>query len=424
MNKSRIMVVDDEYIVTLQLERYLTSIGHEVVGKASSGEDAVVKARELRPCIIIMDIIMPGKLDGIDAAKIIIEELEIPVIFLTAYKDVELFERANDIGPLGYIVKPFDQIELMAAIEIALHKTTVEQQQEQSTDDMHMMSMAVEHSSCPTVIADAECAIEYVNPRFTQITGYTLEDAINQNLLFLRSSMMPPDKYRRLWETITSGKEWSGELCNKTKDGEFYWYYASIIPVKNTQGNIVNFICVSKEIGKSKRTEEIAMRTAYYDDLTNLPNQTLFNDRFAIEMAHERRSQNKLAVMILDLDGFKEINDMYGCRTGDLVLQEAARRLVRCSREEDTVARIGEHEFTVLLSRLTRKEDVSKIADRILSGMDQPFKPDGVELHIATNIGITFFPDDGDGAKDLIRNAENCLNIAKKQVKSSYNFVS
>lgn len=420
MKKSRIMVVDDEVVITMQLEEFLVSLGHEVVGSATTGEGAISKARDLRPCLIIMDIVMPGTLDGITAAKVINDELGTPVIFLTAYGDDKLIERAREVGPFGYIIKPFNRKVMTATIEIALHKVSMEQQQKQSIDKMRKMSMAVEHSPCSIVITDLKGDIEYVNPKFTQISGYTSEEVIGQNPRILKSSKTPPETFKQLWEAITSGREWSGEFCNSKKDGSFYWYSASIVPIKDKEGIISNFVCVSENITERKKAEEIVKHTAYYDDLTDLPNRVLFNDRLTMEIAHARRTKNPLAVMFLNVDGFKEINDTHGHDTGDILLQKYAGELKECVREEDTVARVGEYKFAILLPRITQTEDVSKIANKVLSIAKHPIKLEGKELLVSSSIGVAMWPDNGNDTDTLMKNANKCMHMVKEEGKNNY----
>ena len=419
MYKSRIMVVDDEVVISMQLEEFLISMGYDVVGGASSGEDAISKARNLNPDLIIMDIVMPGILDGIDAAKIIKDDLGIPVLFLTAYGDKEYVGRAKHVGPIGYILKPFDQTEIMAAIEIALHKTAIEQQQKQSTVEMRKMSMAVERSLYLIITTDVKGNIEYVNPEFTRITGYTSEEVVGQNPRILKSGKTPSDEYRQLWKTITSGQEWRGEFCNKKKNGELYWYSASISPIKNQKGIITNFICVSENISERKKTDEIVKHMAYYDSLTNIPNRALFSDRLAMAIAYARRTKNLLAVMFLDLDGFKEVNDTHGHDIGDPILQKYAEELKECIREEDTVARVGGDEFMILLPRITKKENVSRIANKVIDIAKQPFKLGGKEFLISSSVGITMYPSDGNDADTLMKNADKCMYMAKEEGKKT-----
>ena len=254
---SKVMLVDDEAVITMQLEKRLPTMGYDVVGTASSGEESILMARDLKPSLILMDIVMPGRLDGIDAAEIISKELDIPIIFLTAYTDDKFIERAKNVEPYGYIIKPFNEREIRPNIEIALYKKESEQRQKHAVERIRKLSSVVEQSPCMIMITDTKGNIEYVNPRFTQFTGYTSEEVIGKNLRFLKSGEMPPEVYKELWDMIMSGREWRGEFCNKKKNGEIYWEYAFISPIKDVEGVINHFVAVKADITEWKQMGEI-----------------------------------------------------------------------------------------------------------------------------------------------------------------------
>ena len=252
----RLMLADDEAVITTQLERRLSLMGYDIVGTASSGEESVELARELKPALILMDIVMPGRLDGIDAAEIIKNELDIPIIFLTAYTDDKLINRAKEIGPFGYIVKPFKEHEIKATVEIALHKKCIEQHQKQAVEQIRKLSNVVEQNPCMIVVTDLKGDVVYVNPRFTQFTGYTSNEVIGENIRFLKSGEIPPEVYKELWDTIASGKEWIGEFCNRKKNGEQYWELVIISAIRSTEDTISHYFAVKIEISRQKQKEE------------------------------------------------------------------------------------------------------------------------------------------------------------------------
>ncbi len=256
---SKVMLVDDEAVITMQLEKRLPTMGYDVVGTASSGEESILMARDLKPSLILMDIVMPGRLDGIDAAEIISKELDIPIIFLTAYTDDKFIERAKNVEPYGYIIKPFNEREIRPNIEIALYKKESEQRQKQAVERIRKLSGIVEQNPCMIMITDTKGNIEYVNPRFTQFTGYTSGEVIGKNLCFLKSGEIPPEVYKELWDTIMSGREWRGEFCNKKKNGEIYWEYAFISPIKDVEGVINHFVAVKADITEWKQRGEMLL---------------------------------------------------------------------------------------------------------------------------------------------------------------------
>ena len=193
----RLMVVDDEAVITTQLEDRLQSMKYDVVGTASSAEESVSMARELCPDLILMDIVMKGKLDGIDAARIIKADMDIPIIFLTAYADDKYIKRAMEVEPYGYIVKPFRENEIRANIEIALYKKDLERKQEQAEKRIRRLFLAIEHNPYMVLIMDTEGKTEYVNAEFIQLTGYTSKEAVVKNISLLKSDETLPEVYKR-----------------------------------------------------------------------------------------------------------------------------------------------------------------------------------------------------------------------------------
>ncbi|MFQ5956862.1 MAG: PAS domain-containing protein, partial [Candidatus Brocadiales bacterium] len=185
----------------------------------------------------------------------------------------------------------------------------LESERKHTEESLRKLSQAVEQSPSMVVITDIKGNIEYVNPKFTQLTGYTFKEAIGKTPRILKSGKTPPEVYKQLWKTITSGGEWRGEFCNKKKNGELYWEDASISPIRSKEGVITHFVAVKEDITERKLEEAQFKRMAYHDALTELPNRILFSDRLTLEIAHAHRNKEMLAVMYIDLDKFKDIND-------------------------------------------------------------------------------------------------------------------
>lgn len=293
---------------------------------------------------------------------------------------------------------------------------------EELSKETYKLSHAVEHSPSSVIITDSKGNIEYVNPKFTQITGYILEEVVGKNPSILKSGKTPPEEYKRLWKIITTGGEWRGEFCNKKKNGELYWESVSISSIKNSAGAITHFISVCEDITERKRADETIQQMAYYDTLTALPNRTLFNDRLTMELAHAHRNKQMLALLFLDLDRFKVVNDTLGHTMGDQLLKEVAERLKNCVREEDTIARMGGDEFTLILPGIVHVDDVTKVASKILESVKKPLMLDDYELNITISIGITIYPNDGEDAEILLRNADIAMYRAKEKGRDNYQY--
>ena len=284
------------------------------------------------------------------------------------------------------------------------------------------VSRVVEQSPNVVLITDTQCNIEYVNPRFTLLTGYTREEAIGKKPRILKSGKTPPEVYKQLWRTITSGTEWRGEFCNKKKNGELYWVSSLISSIKNAEGVITNFIEIAEDITERMHAEEKIHQLAYYDALTGLPNRALYNDRLSLALSRAQRTREMLAVLFLDLDRFKDMNDTLGHSIGDQLLKTVAGRLTDSLRKEDTVTRLGGDEFTLLLPGMAQTEDVAGIAQKILEAVKKPLTLGGHELNITASIGIAIYPADGEDADALLKNADTAMYHAKEQGRNNYQF--
>jgi len=287
---------------------------------------------------------------------------------------------------------------------------------------LRKVSLVVEQSPNVVLITDNQCNIEYVNPAFTLLTGYTREEAIGKKPRILKSGKTPPEVYKRLWETITSGAEWRGEFCNKKKNGELYWDSSCISSIKNAAGVITNFIEIAQDITGRRHAEERIHHLAYYDALTGLPNRALYNDRLSLALVRAQRTREMLVVLFLDLDWFKDVNDTLGHSVGDQLLKSVAGRLTDSLRKEDTVTRLGGDEFALLLPGIDLVENAAGTAQKILEAVKKPLTLDGHELNITASIGIAIHPADGESAETLLKNADIAMYHAKEQGRNNYQF--
>ena len=285
---------------------------------------------------------------------------------------------------------------------------------------LQKLSLAVEQSPSIVMVTDSEGRIEYVNPKFTEVTGYALDEVAGRTPGFLNSGKIPPEEFKKLWQVIKEGKEWQGEFINRKKNGELYWERAVISSIRDSQGKITHFLALKEDITKRKWAEETIQHMAYYDPLTDLPNRMLFNDRLGQALAQARRKNHLVAILFLDLDRFKVINDTLGHTMGDLLLRSVAERLRKFTREGDTIARMGGDEFTFLLTGLNQVDEAVKTAQSILDVLKHPFNLEGHEVHITPSIGISIFPYDGNDGVTLVKNADAALNRAKEQGRTNY----
>ena len=310
------------------------------------------------------------------------------------------------------------QYEYMQRLDEALRER--DQALMRSRKDLHLARKVIDASLDGIMIADSDANIQFVNPAFTQLTGYSPEEAIGRNPRLLQSGRHDKEFYGRMWERLTRDGSWQGEIWNKRKNGEVFPEWLTINAIHDDEGHLSQYAAIFSDITERKKIEERIKNLAYFDVLTGLPNRRLFTDRLQVAIANAHRHGHRLAIMFLDLDLFKRINDSLGHGIGDLVLVETSRRLGKCMREGDTVSRLGGDEFVVLLPEIDEIEDVAKSAERVIGTVRQPFVVDDHELYVTTSIGIAVYPEDGDSVETLIKNADTAMYRAKDIGRNSY----
>ncbi|WP_221047458.1 putative bifunctional diguanylate cyclase/phosphodiesterase [Methylogaea oryzae] len=289
---------------------------------------------------------------------------------------------------------------------------------------LRKLSLALEYSSSMVVITDIHGNIEYCNPAFCRVTGYSAEELIGQKPSILKSGFTDDTVYRDLWAAIAGGGEWQGELLDRKKNGELYWALEYIAPIKDEQGRVSQYVAVSHDISELKNSEETIKRLAFYDPLTDLPNRALFRERLDQAMVWARRESGPFALLYLDLDRFKNINDTLGHMAGDRLLVAVGQRIRHLLREIDTVARLGGDEFAVILPNVGRPEEVGGVAEKIVSALNQPFQVDGYELFVSGSIGVAVYPSDATDMDRLIMLADSALYHAKDGGGNRFEFYS
>ncbi|WP_244161357.1 EAL domain-containing protein [Trichlorobacter thiogenes] len=297
-------------------------------------------------------------------------------------------------------------------------------ERKKSEDFLRKLTHGIENSASAVLITDVHGAIEYVNKKFTQLTGYTPEEAIGKNPRILKSDVTPREVFDNLWRTILSGEEWRGELLNRRRNGEVYWSIASISPLHNEDGEITHFIANVEDINERKNAEATIERLAYYDPLTDLPNRRMLQDRLDLALRRSRRQAIGAALLYLDLDSFKHINDSMGHPAGDKLLREMASRFTKTLRDDDVVCRLGGDEFAVILHDIRHDQDVVPIAQKLVDVAAEPMQLEGREVVVTSSVGIAMYPKDGADAKVLGKHADIALYHAKAEGKNTFRFFS
>ncbi len=289
-----------------------------------------------------------------------------------------------------------------------------------SQRNLHLAERVIESSLEGIMITDEHANIVSVNPAFTRLTGYTPEEVIGRNPSLLSSGRHEPEFYANMWKQLRAEGHWQGEVWNRRKDGAFYPELLTITAITDRDGRLTNYAALFSDISALKESEEQIRHLAYFDPLTGLPNRRLLEDRLQVAIAHAHRNRGRVAVMFVDLDRFKRVNDTLGHAVGDRMLIEVARRLRESLREDDTVARMGGDEFLIVLSDLGGPDDTAHTASRLIEALRDPVRIGDHELIITTSIGISIYPDDTDDATTLIKNADIAMYRAKDEGRNSF----
>lgn len=300
--------------------------------------------------------------------------------------------------------------------EILSHKQTGQQ--------LHVAANAIENAAEGVMICDAGGRIVSVNKAFTRITGYEPEEVLGRTPESLLSAEQATAMRDEIARAMTQHGHWKGELQSRNKGGDTYVEERSVSAVKDEEGNIVNYIVLFSDVTKQKEDEQRIQYLAHHDPLTGLANRMLFQQRCEDALMRANRRSGKVAVMFIDLDHFKAINDSLGHAYGDEVLKNVSARLQECVRRTDTVARQGGDEFTVLLNEVGDSGDVALISRKILERLSDSFTVAGHEIYVSASVGISFYPDDGQNAVALIKNADAAMYAAKEQGRNNYQFFS
>lgn len=290
--------------------------------------------------------------------------------------------------------------------------------------DKQKLSSAIEQTADSVMITNRTGTIEYVNPAFERSTGYSAVEAVGQTPRIIKSGKHTDEFYQLMWQTILQGDVFSDVIINRRKDGTFYYEEKTITPLKNADGAITHFISTGKDVTERMQTQERLAYMAEHDALTHLPNRTLLLDRIKQSVARARWHSRLVALLFIDLDRFKTINDTLGHEAGDQLLQQLGERFNTCVREGDTVSRFGGDEFVILLGDVANSIDISVIAQKVLDTLKAPFIIEGQNLYITASIGISLFPNDGELGNVLLKNADIAMYRAKELGKNTYQFYS
>ena len=414
------LYVEDDPIAQHYLTHFLANrLG--AVYTASNGEEGLRLFKKYRPQLVISDLAMPA-MDGMKMVEAIRELDPLVPVILTSGASSWLQNRDKLTALLEFpvskfLVKPIKWDKLQAAIEQCY-------QQIDYISGLQLSASVFMNSPLAITVTDAQRNIVAVNPAFTAITGYAQNEVMGLNPKILGSGRHDREFYRQMWGCIEERDRWSGEIWNRRKDGTVFLEWINIIAIRDQSGQISHYASVFADITQRAIAEEKLHHLAHHDALTNLPNRALFRDRLHQALLQAQREQSKLAVVYLDVDHFKNINDTLGHSAGDELICAVAQTLQTTVRESDTVSRLGGDEFAILLPNVGSAQMAARLVVKLFNTVSRHYTVNGKELRVNVSMGISMYPDDGEDYETLIKRADNAMYQAKKRGRAEYQFFS
>lgn len=386
---------------------------------ATNGKTALEMVNREKPDLILLDVMMP-EMSGIEVMQELRKNQEtrdIAVIFVSADASEQTQIEGFKLGADDYLVKPISTSIMKVRVKNLLIRKYAEKQ-------LRLAAQVFESSGEAIMITDKNNCIVEVNQAFTTLTGYSLSDIKGQNPNLLSAGRTDPDVYNAMWQNIEEHGFWQGELWDKDKSGRIYPKWISISVVRNAYNDIEFYIASFTDISERKAAEEHINRLAHRDALTGLFNRFSLQDAIDQALARAKREKIEMAILIIDLDHFKEINDTYGHAAGDNLLIEAGQRMRNSVRETDIVARWGGDEFVVVLTHVDNTAATERVAEKIRYNLDFPYMHGDIKMISSPSIGISAFPADGNNIETLMKNADMALYHAKERGRNNCQFFS
>ncbi|RFP10949.1 EAL domain-containing protein [Duganella sp. BJB488] len=426
---------------------------------AYQGDEAVAMVEQALRCgrpyaLAFVDMRMPPGPDGLETIELLWQrDTALQIVICSAYTDYSwrnVLTRLNCGDRLLILKKPFDNIEVYqlastlsakweATRRLLLHLEQMEATVQERTSDLRnevqvrlraetalrLRNRAMESTVNAIVItsfSQREATIEYVNPAFERITGYAVGEVIGRDMRFLQGDDRDQDGLQELREAMQSQREGHAVLRNYRKDGSLFWNELYIAPVCNEEGKVDHYVGVMNDITAARDYQRQLEHQANYDILTDLPNRALLQDRMAQAIAHAQRAHERLAVLWIDLDRFKYVNDTFGHAVGDALLKDVSARLKMALRGSDTVARVGGDEFVAMVLQLDKPLEAGIIGRQLLATISLPFHFGGLELQVGASIGVSIYPEDGITAEILLKHADAAMYNVKERGRNDVEF--
>jgi len=420
--KPLILVVDDDQLLRVVLQNNLTAAGFEAV-LAADGEAALRSFTALGPDLVLLDLVMPGK-DGCETCRALrcLPGGEFtPVLMVTGLDDAASIHRAFEAGATDFVAKPVNVELLLQRVRYMLRASFNVKKLAENQASLEMLKTAVDSLPIGITFCDVNGVIVYSNPAEAAIHGYEVDELIGKEARTFargrRSKQLPPEQLKEI-------SVWRRESINVRKNGEEFPAQLTSIPVRDCEARYLGIVTTCEDISDRKVAERRIHQLAYYDSLTGLPNRGMFQERLHQSLSKAQRDREKVNLLFLDLDNFKDVNDTQGHDVGDNLLRLVADRLSGCMRDSDILARLGGDEFVVVCPTFAAKESVAAVVQRIQAIFEDPFEVDGHQIYTSASIGIAVYPDDSLDATTLFRCADTAMYQAKKEGPAQFRFFS
>lgn len=416
----RIILVEDEIIVAMDVQQRLELLGYMVVAHATNGEEALIFSGSMNPDVILMDVKIRGRMDGIETAAKIRETLDVPIIYLTAFSDEATLKRASVTEAYGYLIKPFEDRELHATIEMALYKNRVEKKLRESEERYALAARAANDGIWDWDLLTGKL---YYSARWAEMLGIPTDQLSNSPSEWFER--IHKDDRQRFMKAMSSHLTQSTPVfeCEyriRHQNGKFRWMGCRGLGLFSDE-KPYRMAGSQTDITDKKSYERELIHRALHDQLTGLHNRAMFTNRLNELLRKDRQNQTTHSVVLfLDLDNFKFVNDSLGHRWGDEILIQLARRLEKCLRPGDTISRFGGDEFAVLLDQVEDLEIARQIADRILNQITLPFLIQGKNIYITSSIGFLTVDRSYQSTEEILRDVDIAMYSAKSKGRNRY----
>lgn len=417
-----ILVVDDDLLIRTMLQDTLTAAGFEVM-TAADNVSTLNCFTSVRPDLVLLDLYMPGT-DGC-ATCCQIRTLPgaeyTPIMMMTGLDNADSIHRSFEAGATDFIAKPLNPELLVHRVRYMLRANLTVIKLAESQAKLEMLKVAVDSLPIGITFSDVEGLIVYSNPAEAQMHGYEVCELIGKEARKFstsdRSKPVSPEQLKELGV-------WQRESVNIRKNGEEFAAQLTSIAVRDSEDNYLGIITTCEDISYRKVAEEKIHQLAYYDVVTGLPNRGMFLERLHQALAQAQRDQEKVNLIFLDLDNFKDVNDTLGHDVGDKLLRLVSERLSSCMRDSDVLARLGGDEFVVVCPAVVYQDCVATVVQRILAIFADPFEIEGQQIYTSASIGIAVYPDDCQDASTLFRCADTAMYQAKNDGRAQFRFFS